>query len=81
MWAKKNLFLPRHPEINVPNLEIIKLMHSFLSMEYVKENFTWQTYYWRLTEKGHIHLQQYLNIPEDVLPNTWKIEQSKQPQS
>ena len=49
-WAKKNLFIPRHPEIGVRNIEVIKLMRSFKSKEYVKENFTWQTYYWRLTE-------------------------------
>lgn len=49
IWAKKNLFLPRHPEVGVPNIEVIKLMKSFRSKEYVVENFNWQTYYWRLT--------------------------------
>mmetsp|Transcript_11937 Transcript_11937/g.14946 ORF Transcript_11937/g.14946 Transcript_11937/m.14946 type:complete len:200 (-) Transcript_11937:304-903(-) len=71
-WAKKNLFIPRHPEIGVRNIEVIKLMRSFKSKEYVKENFTWQTYYWRLTEAGHQYLQKFLNTPNDVVPNTWK---------
>ena len=51
MWAKKNLFLPRHPEIGVPNIQVIKLMRSFVSKEYVEVNFNWQTYYWRLTKE------------------------------
>ena len=51
MWAKKNKFLPRHPEVGVPNLEVMMLMKSFVSKKYVVENFNWQTHYWRLTEE------------------------------
>ena len=50
MWARKNLFLPRHPECGVPNIEVVKLMKSFKSKEYVVEKFNWQIYYWRLTD-------------------------------
>eukprot|EP01084_Bolivina_argentea_P185428 319756_1 len=78
IWAKKNLFLPRHPEIGVPNIEVIKLMKSFRSKEYVVENFNWQTYYWRLTDDGHEYLQKFLNTPSDVVPNTWKASHQEQ---
>jgi len=30
----------------VPNLQVIKLMQSFKSKEYVKESFAWRHYYW-----------------------------------
>jgi len=59
MWAKKNKFLPRHPEIAVPNIEVMKLMQSFVSKEYVKEIFSWQTHYWILTKQGHEYLQRF----------------------
>eukprot|EP00486_Rosalina_sp_Unknown_P006255 CAMPEP_0201578086 /NCGR_PEP_ID=MMETSP0190_2-20130828/24795_1 /ASSEMBLY_ACC=CAM_ASM_000263 /TAXON_ID=37353 /ORGANISM="Rosalina sp." /LENGTH=202 /DNA_ID=CAMNT_0048010877 /DNA_START=68 /DNA_END=677 /DNA_ORIENTATION=+ len=78
IWAKKNLFLPRHPEVGVPNIEVIKLMKSFRSKEYVVENFNWQTYYWRLTNDGHEYLQKFLNTPSDVVPNTWKPSHQEQ---
>ena len=78
IWAKKNLFLPRHPEVGVPNIEVIKLMRSFKSKEYVSENFTWQTYYWRLTDDGHEYLQKFLNTPSDVVPNTWKPTENQE---
>merc|ERR1712129_268238 len=80
IWAKKNLFLPRHPEVGVPNIEVVKLMQSFVSKEYVVENFTWQTYYWRLTDEGHEYLQKFLNTPSDVVPNTWKPTEQSQEQ-
>ncbi|XVE64284.1 hypothetical protein DITRI_Ditri07aG0088500 [Diplodiscus trichospermus] len=38
-YAKKNYNLAKHPEIDVPNLPVIKLMQSFKSEEYVRETF------------------------------------------
>merc|ERR1712150_19688 len=80
IWAMKNLFLPKHPEVGVPNIQVIKLMRSFKSKEYVTENFNWQTYYWRLTDEGHEYLQKFLNTPSDVVPNTWKPTEQSQEQ-
>nr|GEZ58281.1 40S ribosomal protein S10-1-like [Tanacetum cinerariifolium] len=44
-YAKKDFNLAKHPEIDVPNLQVIKLMQSFKSKEYVKETFAWMHYY------------------------------------
>jgi small subunit ribosomal protein S10e len=30
----------------VPNLQVIKLMQSFKSREFVTERFAWRHYYW-----------------------------------
>ncbi|KAI9108339.1 hypothetical protein K1719_020530 [Acacia pycnantha] len=35
-YAKKDFNMPKHPEIDVPNLQVIKLMQSFKSKEYVQ---------------------------------------------
>ncbi len=45
--ATKDFTLPRHSEeLDVPNLQVIKLMQSFTSLEYVTERFAWRHYYW-----------------------------------
>nr|DAD26543.1 TPA_asm: hypothetical protein HUJ06_028011 [Nelumbo nucifera] len=40
-YAKKGFNLAKHPKIDVPNLQVIKLMQSFKSKEYVHETFAW----------------------------------------
>ena len=47
LQAEKDFNLPVHPEIEgVPNLQVIKLMQSFKSLEYVTERYSWRHYYW-----------------------------------
>ncbi|KAJ1728407.1 hypothetical protein LPJ61_004049, partial [Coemansia biformis] len=70
--AKKDFNAPRHPDINVPNLQVIKSMQSLESRGYVKSNFSWQHYYYSITEEGIEYLREYLNLPQDVVPSTYK---------
>eukprot|EP00250_Pteridium_aquilinum_P015320 c22518_g3_i1 orf=208-753(+) len=72
LYAKKDFNLPKHPDIDVPNLQVIKLMQSFKSKEYVKENFAWMHYYWYLTNDGIEYLRTYLNLPSEIVPATLK---------
>jgi len=72
LYAKKDFEAPKHPEIDVPNLQVIKLMQSFKSKEYVKESFAWRHYYWYLTEEGITYLREYLNLPSEIVPATMK---------
>ena len=72
VYAKKDYSLPQHPDIPVPNLQVIKLMQSFKSKEYVKEIFSWQYYYYYLTNEGIEYLREYLNLGPDVVPDTLK---------
>lgn len=46
LCAEKDFNLPKHPEIDVPNLQVIKLMQSFASRELVLQQFSWRHYYW-----------------------------------
>jgi len=71
--AKKDWNLPKHPDVeDVSNLEVIKLMTSLTSRDLVTERFSWKHYYWFLTDEGIEYLREYLNLPEDMLPNTLK---------
>lgn len=72
LYAKKDYNLPKHPLIDVPNLQVIKLMQSFKSKEYVRETFAWEHYYWYLTNDGIEHLRTLLNLPSEIVPATLK---------
>merc|ERR1711977_169860 len=60
MVAKKDFNKKKHddPELNVPNLHVIKLMQSLKSRGFVNEGFD--------------YLQKFLNLPADVVPATLK---------
>jgi len=70
--AKKDFAALKHPEIDVPNLQVIKLMQSLKSRNYVKENFNWQYYYYYLTNEGIEYLREFLHLPSDIVPVTLK---------
>lgn len=70
MVAKKDFNAPKHHDIDVPNLYVIKLMQSLRSRQYVKENFNWGWYYWFLTNEGIEYLRDYLHLPEEIVPDT-----------
>ncbi|BDA48292.1 40S ribosomal protein S10-2 [Coccomyxa sp. Obi] len=73
LYAEKDFNLKEHPEIEgVPNLQVIKLMQSFVSKELVTERFAWRHYYWFLTDSGIDYLREYLNLPSEIVPATLK---------
>merc|ERR1712115_509118 len=72
MVAKKDYNAAKHPHVPCRNLYVIKLMQSFKSKGYVKETFSWQWYYWYLTNEGIEHLRGFLHLPEEVIPRTLK---------
>ena len=55
--AKKDYNLPKHPEIEASNLEVIKLMTSLTSRDLVSSRFSWNYYYWFLTDEGIEYLR------------------------
>eukprot|EP01115_Flamella_aegyptia_P002623 TRINITY_DN136739_c0_g1_i1.p1 TRINITY_DN136739_c0_g1~~TRINITY_DN136739_c0_g1_i1.p1 ORF type:complete len:171 (+),score=84.12 TRINITY_DN136739_c0_g1_i1:72-584(+) len=70
--AKKDFNSPKHHEIDVANLYVIKLMQSMKSRSYVTETFNWQYFYWYLTNEGIEYLRGYLHLPEEIVPATLK---------
>ncbi|CAA7059208.1 unnamed protein product [Microthlaspi erraticum] len=76
LFAKKDFNLAQHPLIEgVANLQVIKLMQSFKSKEYVRETFAWMHYYWFLTDQGIDFLRTYLNLPSEIVPATLNKQQ------
>merc|ERR1711987_27820 len=47
-------------------------MKSFKSRGYVTEKFSWNHYYWYLTNEGIEYLRDYLHLPEEIVPETLK---------
>ncbi|TIB06541.1 hypothetical protein E3P96_00333 [Wallemia ichthyophaga] len=60
----------KHDELNVPNLEVIKLMQSLTSKGFVKTQFSWQWFYYTLTPEGLDYLREFLHLPSEIVPNT-----------
>eukprot|EP00923_Selenidium_pygospionis_P058514 GHVN01102694.1.p1 GENE.GHVN01102694.1~~GHVN01102694.1.p1 ORF type:complete len:206 (+),score=35.96 GHVN01102694.1:102-719(+) len=76
MVVEKNTRLPKHPDIDVPNLHVILALMSLKSRNYVTEKFNWRHHYYVLNNEGVEYLRQYLYLPVNVAPNTY---QSKKP--
>jgi len=70
--AKKDFNAPKHEELEVPNLEVIKAMQSLTSKGYVKTQFSWQWYYYILTPEGLTYLREWLHLPMEIVPATHK---------
>lgn len=79
LCAKKDVTLPKHHEIEVPNLHVIKLLESLKSRGFVNLQFNWQWYFWILTDDGINHLREYLHLPSDIVPNS--LKKSNKPQT
>lgn len=57
--AKKDFNAPSHFELSeVPNLVVIKLCQSLTSRGYVATSFSWQWYYYTLTNEGIEYLRE-----------------------
>ncbi|KAH7881738.1 Plectin/S10 domain-containing protein [Phlebopus sp. FC_14] len=70
--AKKDYNAPKHEELDVPNLEVIKAMQSLTSKGLVKTQFSWQWYYYVLTPEGVEYLREWLHLPTEIVPSTHK---------
>ncbi|ODQ50627.1 hypothetical protein SAICODRAFT_67455 [Saitoella complicata NRRL Y-17804] len=70
--AKKDFNAPKHGELDLPNLEVIKACQSLTSRGFVKTQFSWQYYYYTLTNEGIEYLREYLHLPAEIVPSTHK---------
>ena len=49
MCAPKDFFKAKHDDVDVPNLEVIKLMQSLESRGYIRTTFNWCVAPWEAT--------------------------------
>ncbi|KAJ3061070.1 hypothetical protein HDU99_005684, partial [Rhizoclosmatium hyalinum] len=78
MVAKKDFNAPKHQDVDVPNLHVIKLLQSFESKGLVNVRFSWQYYYYFLNDAGIEYLRKYLHLPVEIVPRT-HIKTAKAP--
>ena len=57
--AKKDFNAPKHEDLDVPNLQVIKALQSLTSKGFVKTQFSWQWYYYTLTPEGVEYLREW----------------------
>ena len=76
--------IKNHEEIKVegaatciPNVQVTQLMKSLKSRGFVTESFSWQWYYYYLSNEGIEYLRDYLHLPAEVMPNTLKKQAAK----
>ncbi|SCV67896.1 BQ2448_5507 [Microbotryum intermedium] len=70
--AKKDFNAPKHFELDVKNLLVIKACQSLTSRGYVSTQFSWQYYYYTLTPEGIDYLREFLHLPAEIVPATFK---------
>jgi len=71
LTAPKDFNRPSHPSMpTVRNLEVIKAMQSLTSRGFVKTQFSWQWYYYVLTDEGLVYLREWLHLPTEIVPQT-----------
>lgn len=77
--CKKDVFQAKHGAIDVPNLHVMKALLSLKSRGYVTEIFSWQYFYYTLTESGIEYLREYLHVPAEYVPLT--LQKQNKPQT
>lgn len=77
--TKKDLLMVKHPQIEVPQIHVVKLMQSLKSRNLVKEGYNWQYLYYTLTDEGIEYLREYLHVSADTVPATLKKAAKPQP--
>ena len=71
--VKKDPYLPKHTHISsVPNLIVMMIMKSLKSRRFVMTCFNWQWSYYSLNDAGVKYICEYLGLPDDVVPATYK---------
>ncbi|KAK4053448.1 hypothetical protein OIV83_001615 [Microbotryomycetes sp. JL201] len=70
--AAKDYNAPKHLELDVKNLHVIKACQSLTSRGYLTTTFSWQYYYYVLTPEGIDYLREFLHLPSEIVPATYK---------
>ena len=67
-----------HEYLQIPNLHCFLVMRSLVSRGMATEIFSWQWHYYFLSKKGVEYLREYLGLPANIVPNTYKLEDEEQ---
>ena len=70
--VKKDSYLPKHQQLDVPNLHVQMIVKSLKSKGFLQEVFSWQWAYYTITNKGVQYLVKELGVPAEIVPSTFK---------
>ena len=80
VFACKKDNTSNNPNVNIPNLHCFLVMRSLVSRKMATEIFSWQWHYYFLTKQGGDYLREYLGLPANIVPNTYKLDEQEEQQ-
>ena len=78
VFACKKDNVTNHDYLQIPNLHCFLVMRSLVSRGMATEIFSWQWHYYFLTKKGVEYLREYLGLPANIVPKTYKLEEPEE---
>ena len=78
VFACKKDNTSNNPNVNIPNLHCFLVMRSLVSRKMATEIFSWQWHYYFLTKQGVDYLREYLGLPANIVPNTYKLDEQEE---
>lgn len=70
--VQNDVFRKSHGQVPIPNLEVMMMMKSLHSRNFVTKVFAWHWYYYTLTDTGVEYLRNFLHLAPETLPDTHK---------
>ena len=78
VFAFKKDNVPNHDYLQIPNLHCFLVMRSLVSRGMATEIFSWQWHYYFLNQKGVEYLREYLGLPANIVPKTYKLDEPEE---
>ena len=78
VFACKKDNVTNHDYLQIPNLHCFLVMRSLVSRGMATEIFSWQWHYYFLSKKGVEYLREYLGLPANIVPKTYKLEEPEE---
>ena len=78
VFACKKDNVTNHDYLQIPNLHCFLVMRSLVSRGMATEIFSWQWHYYFLTKKGVEYLREYLGLPANIVPKTYKLDEPEE---
>ena len=78
VFACKKDNVSNHDYLQIPNLHCFLVMRSLVSRGMATEIFSWQWHYYFLNQKGVEYLREYLGLPANIVPKTYKLDEPEE---
>ena len=78
VFACKKDNVSNYDYLQIPNLHCFLVMRSLVSRGMATEIFSWQWHYYFLNQKGVEYLREYLGLPANIVPKTYKLDEPEE---